>query len=185
MSFGDEIVPWGGRPEPAPVNRPMSSLFPGELALRDAGSGSVRVALLCAARFAVLQLVERYAVGEVESARLTLEIDAAAAYVEPLAQKAPHEAQRLTRVLEHLRDESARGTPAALLAAGDTAAACGHRNGAWGMYRASFDLAIVVGRNAVALSAASRLTELAQRLQRPGLARKWERRCGRLLSSCH
>lgn len=185
MSFGDEIVPWGSSRDPARATSSLSSQFPGELALRDARNGTVRQAQLCAARFVVLQLAERYAMGRVDPTDWSLELAAAAAYIEPLNQKSPVEAQRLRRVLDRLNRDEARGAPAALLTAGDTAAACGHPHGAWGMYSAAFELAVPLRRNAAALSAASRLAELARRLQRPALVRKWERRCCRLLASCH
>jgi hypothetical protein len=181
MSFADDVTADHG----APRLPPLRSRFPGELALRDAKDGSVRQAQVCAARFAVLQLVERFVDGTINTTCWTVELESAAAYVEPLNEKSPLEAQRLQRVLLRLDCDYARGVPGALLAAGDCALACGHLHGAWGLYRTAFRLAAPVGRHAAALSAAFRLSELALRLDRPGLGHRWSRRCGRLLAQCH
>ena len=183
MWLGNERMPWDQGP-PAPRVPPMASQFPGELALRDARDRSTRYAQACVARFMVLQLVERLAAGTVDPAGLPLELEAAAEYIAPLTEKAPAEAERLTRVLDRLRRGEARAVPAALLAAGDAAITCGQPYGAWGLYCSAYELATPTGRSAVALSAASRLAELAERMQRPRLARVWQKRCARLLATC-
>jgi hypothetical protein len=90
----------------------------------------------------------------------------------------------LRQVLDRLARDEARDAPVALLVAGDDALACGHTNGAWGFFSAAFELAVARGRNAIGLSAASRLAALAVRLQKPRLARRWERRSARMLASC-
>jgi hypothetical protein len=182
MNIGDDNA-W--REPPAPRVQPLRSRFPGELALRDARDGTVRQAQVCAARFAVLQLVERFSAGSIDTTAWALELEAAGAYIDVLHEKVPAEAQRLRRVLDRLNQEFAQGAPAALLSAGDLAFACGHLFSAWGFYHEAFALAGPRGRSAVALSAASRLAELAHRLERPGLARKWTLRCRRLLARCH
>jgi hypothetical protein len=183
MSFSDDVSPGGG--DPAPRMPPLRSRFPGELALRDARDGSTRQAQVCAARFAVLRLVERFVDGTIDPTSWVAELESAAAYVDPLNEKVPQEAEGLRRVLERLDRDSARGAPAALLSAGDGALACGHAFGAWGLYRTAYQLAARAGRSAVALSAAFRLSKLAARLDRPELGHKWSRRCARQLALCH
>ncbi|MGH7469904.1 MAG: hypothetical protein ACRENP_18300 [Longimicrobiales bacterium] len=183
MSFGEDVPARDSESRPRML--PLRSRFPGELALRDARDGSVRQAQVCAARFAVLQLVERFVDGAIDTTSWAAELETAAAYVDPLNEKLPQEAQGLHRVLQCLDRDYARNAPAALLPAGDGALACGHLFGAWGLYRTAFELAAPMGRSAVALSAASRLSELAARLDRPGLGHKWSRRCARLIALCH
>jgi hypothetical protein len=182
MNYGDDNA-W--REPPGPLVQPLRSRFPGELALRDAREGSVRQAQICAARFAVLQLVERFSAGTIDTTAWTHELEAAAAYIDVLAEMVPAEAQRLRRVLDQLNRDFAQGAPAALLSAGDLAFVCGHLYAAWGFYHEAFTLASPRGRSAIALSAASRLAELARRLEREKLARKWTQRCRRLLARCH
>jgi hypothetical protein len=182
MSFAEDL-PWR-EPSPAPKPHALVSQFPGELALRDAKDATTRLAQICAARFAVLQLVERYLARDVDPARWTLELSSAASYLEPLEDLSPTVQKALRQVLDRLDRNEARDAPLALLVVGDDALVCGHMNGAWGFFNVAYELGVSKGRNAIGLSAASRLANLAVRLQKPLLARKWERRSARMLASC-
>ena len=173
------------RPFNANGRGPLLSRYPGELALRDAVGGTALEAQLCAARFAVLQLAERYAGHGVDAVMLMAEIEAAEAYVTPVQQRGPADAMRLRRVLDSMRTGQARAVVSALLATGDTARAGGQIFASAGFHGAAFDLAMRIGWNAAALSAASRMADLATWLQRPKSARRWQRLCAERIAACH
>jgi hypothetical protein len=172
-------------PERRSARGPLTSRFPGELALRDAQDATAEEAQLCAARFAVLQLAERYAEFGIAPEMMPIELESAAAYIAPTQEIGPADALRLRRVLDGLRKGSARTSVAALLAAGDTSRAGGHVYASAGFHGAAFDLARRIGWNAAALSAASRLAELATDLDRPRAARRWQRTCDERVAACH
>src|SRR5688572_710608 len=96
------------RPQNAHGRGPLMSRYPGELALRDAAGCTALEAQLCAARFAVLQLAERYAGHGVDAVMLSAEIAAAEAYVTPVQQRGPADAMRLRRVLDSMRSGQTR-----------------------------------------------------------------------------
>jgi hypothetical protein len=169
---------------PGKTRGPLISKFPGELALRDAAGAGELEARLCAARFAVLQLAERYANRGVDAVMLMIEIDSAIAYVTPVQDRGPADALRLRRVLDAMRVGEPRKVVSAVLAAGDTALAAGQVYAGAGFYNATYDLADRIGWNAAALTAASRLRDLAIRLQRPRAANRWQKRCAQRLSGC-
>ncbi len=185
MSQGEGSPRDGERPQNAKGRGPLVSRYPGELALRDAAGATVLEARLCAARFAVLQLAERYAGYGIDAVMIATEIEAAEAYVSPMHDCGPADALRLRRVLESMRSGNVRGVVSALLATGDTARAGGQVYAAVGFHGAAFDLAMRIGSNAAALSAASRMADLALSLQRPRSAHRWQRCCAERLTACH
>jgi hypothetical protein len=170
-----------------PNNRaPLRSRFPGELVLRDLYEGApISFTCLVTARFAVLQVAERYAEGWVAPEWLEAEVDAAAAYIQPVKRTALADALRLRRLLDRIREDQPERVARALLAMGTTALSQAHVYGAVACYRAAHELGKRLGRHAIALSAASRLAELAVILDRPRTGRKWQRQCAALLEACH
>jgi hypothetical protein len=186
MAHGDGSGREGDRPSerPAKSRGPLVSKYPGELALRDAAGATVLEAQLCTARFAVLQLAERYAASGIDVMLLTAEIEAAEAYVSPMRERGPADALRLSRILDGMRRGQVRSVTSAFLAAGDTARAAGQVYAATGFHRAAYDLALRIGWNAAALSAASRVAELAVLLQKPRTAARWQRCCAEQLAAC-
>jgi hypothetical protein len=175
-----------GQSEPLNARGPLRSRFPGELVLRDLYEGApVTFTCLITARFAVLQIAERYAEGFVEKDWLEAEVDAAAAYIQPVRRTAVAEALRLRILLDRIRDDQPERVAHALLAMGTTALSQAHVYGAVACYRAAHELGRRIGKNALALSAASRLAELATILERPKLGRRWQRQCAALLEACH
>jgi hypothetical protein len=170
-----------------PGNRaPLRSRFPGELVLRDLYEGApISFTCLVTARFAVLQVAERYAEGWVAPEWLEAEVDAASAYIQPVRRTALADALRLSRLLDRIREDQPERVALALLAMGTTALSQAHVYGAVACYRAAHELGKRLGRHAIALSAASRLAELAVILDRPRTGRKWQRQCAALLEACH
>ncbi|HSL69987.1 MAG TPA: hypothetical protein VK864_07070 [Longimicrobiales bacterium] len=164
---------------------PLRSRFPGELALRDLYEGAPpSLTCLIAARFAVLQVAERYATGWVSDDWLEVELSSAEAYLAPVRESAVADSLRLRHLVDRMRANQPNRVAAALLAAGDTAVLQSHIFGAVACFRAAHELATRIGRNAIALSAASRLAELAMLLQRPRSERRWQRECADLLVAC-
>jgi hypothetical protein len=178
-------TPRDGEPQNAKGRGPLMSRYPGELALRDAAGATALEAQLCAARFAVLQLAERYAGFGIDAIMLATEIEAAEAYVTPVNERGPADALRLRRVLDSMRAGNVRAVVAGLLATGDTARAGGQIFASAGFHGAAFDLAMRIGWNAGALSAASRMADLALSLQRPKSAHRWQRLCAERVAACH
>src|SRR5262245_40387922 len=105
-----------------PNRAPLRSRFPGELVLRDLYDGApLSFTCLITARFAVRQVAERYAEGWVGPEWLQAEVDAAAAYLNPVRRTALADAVRLRRLLERIREDQPEGVARALLAMGTTA----------------------------------------------------------------
>ena len=184
--FKDPPVAGGSGGYESDARAPLRSRFPGELVLRDLPPGSPRrVVNVVTARFAVMQLAERYAAGFVADDWLEEELEAAAAYLKLLQRNGLADLLRLRHLLERMREQQPERVATGLLAAGDTALTQAHVFGSIACYRAAHMLAERVGRNAIALSAASRLADLAIALQKPGSGRRWQRECAALLAACH
>lgn len=168
------------------VRGPLRSRFPGELVLRDLTAGSsLRMSRLISARLVVLQLAERYAAQQVSVLLLSLEAEAAAAYVEPLIGRMQADALALTRVLDRLAHDETRRIITALLGCGDGCLQQAHLMSAYGFTLAAFDLAIGDGRTSAALSATTRLTEIAKLLNRRNAGERWQRQTQKLVARCH
>ena len=165
---------------------PLRSTFPGELALRDLPERTTsRLGQVVTARLLVLQLAERYALLESEERPSALEIEAAHAYVSPIATLGPIDELHLRRILTRMASNQPRRVIAALIACGDSCLNQEHRLAAWGFYLAGFELAGRINQDAAALSLASRLAELAAVVQRGKAAEQWRRRQTRLVQRCH
>jgi hypothetical protein len=163
---------------------PLRSRFPGELALRDLNRFcSLRKSELVVARLVVLQLAERFAAGHVDAALRRIEVEAAALYVEPLIGRY-RDALCLTRVLDRIAEDEPRRVTSALLSCGDRCKAVNHVMGAYGFYLCAFELATHHGYSAAALSASSRLSDLATLLDRTNAGSRWTRRKSKLVEIC-
>ena len=164
---------------------PLRSRFPGELALRDLPAAAPhRLANLVTARMLVLQLAERVTGATMDLAELQREVEAVRPYIDPVRERFPADAMRLERALDRIAAGDPRRAAAALLAAGDSSTLHGHMMGAYGYYYAAYDLGVASDGGAAALSAASRLRDVAQDMGREQQAEKWDKRARRLVQRC-
>lgn len=164
----------------------LRSQFPGELALRDLPVRDAQEFVgLIAARFVMLQLIERIAHGGIEPHLLALELDSAVEYVTAIRRHAPADAMRLQRLADRVRRKEMRAVASALLSVGDTALVRAHRYAAFGFFRASHVLSNELKWDAAKLSSADRLAIVARELGRKREAAHWEQRRRRLVSRCH
>lgn len=163
---------------------PMSS-FPGRYALRDLGDAlpaeETRVII---ARFIVLQVVERIALGIVWPTDADEERQAAMPYLEAMRSDAPLDYLRLLEVLGAVGTGKPGVLAHACIAAAFPPTSRGQTYGAYGFYRIGYHFAHSAADYNLAARAASSAADLCHSLGLERAANSWMRRCNAMARLC-
>jgi len=162
----------------------MSS-FPGRYALRDLADAlpaeETRVVI---ARFVVLQVVERMAIGVVWPADADEERQAALPYLEAMRDDASLDYMRLLEVLSAVGIGNPGALAHACIAAAYPATLRGQTFGAYGFYRIGYHFAHTAADYNLAARAASSAADLCHSLGLDRAAQSWMRRCNAMARLC-
>lgn len=163
---------------------PMSS-FPGRYALRDLSDAvpaeETRVII---ARFVILQVVERVALGIVWPTDVDDERQAALPYLEAMREDAPLDYIRLLEVLGAIGTSSQSALAESCIAAAFPAASRGQSYGAYGFYRIGYHFAQTGADYNLAARGASSAADLCHAMGNDRAAQSWIRRCNAMARLC-
>jgi hypothetical protein len=161
------------------------STFPGRYALRDLSDAvpaeETRVII---ARFVVLQVVERIALGIVWPTDVEDERQAALPYLEAMRADAPLDYLRLLEVVNALSNANQSVLAEACISAAYPAASRGQTYGAYGFYRIGYHFAHTVADYNLAARGASSAADLCYAMGLDRAAQSWMRRCNAMARLC-